>query len=240
MKLKIFPLLICLLPTISFAQFQSSIDFIGSVAYSYRNLTTTSTTPIVVEILKKREDTEVGKLNWRVGFNYNQQLFKRIHLKSGIRLASVGFKGENRTGLMWASEHDGMGGFIPNPNLIHEMQHIPDFWFLELPIVGRFEFTDKQLTPFVELGISPTIYLTTRNQFITDINETINFQRANDFNQLQLVGSASFGLNYTLNEQLQLFGQPIFRYHLTKSRDRPIEERLFSYGLEMGIRKKIN
>lgn len=240
MKTRILSFLLFLLPTVGFAQFQSSIDFIGSIDYSYRALSTSTTIPVIISTFEKRERTETGKLNWRVGFNYNQKIAERLYLKSGVRLASVGFKGEKKTDLIWGSEHDGMGGFIPDPNAPKEFQSIPDFWFLELPLIGRYEFASQKVIPFLEIGLSPTIYLKTRNKVITDIDETIISYKSNSFNNLQLVGNVSFGLNYNLNEQLQLFGQPIFRYHFTKSENTPIEERLFSGGLEIGVRRKIN
>ena len=239
MKLNLLPVLLLFLATTAFSQFQSSIDFIGSIDYSYRALSTSTTILGINNTFENRERTETGKLNWRVGFNYNKKIAERLYLKSGVRLASVGFKGEKKD-IRWASQHDGMGGFIPDPTVASEIQFIPDFLFLELPLVGRFEFANKKITPFVELGFSPTIYLKTRTEIITDLSEELISSKEDSFNNLHLVGSLSAGINYNLTEQLQLFGQPIFRYHFTKSENTPIEERLFSVGLEMGIRKKIN
>ena len=55
---------------------------------------------------------------------------------------------------------------------------------------------------------------------------------------------SSFGLNYTLSKKLQIFGQPIFRYHLSSTAERQegineqiLDEHLFTIGLEAGIRK---
>ena len=192
-------------------------------------------------ILENRDNKESAKFNWRIGFNYNRRLTSKIVLKTGLRLASVGYKGEKKTGLRWGSEHDGMGGWIPDPSLPHEIQLVHDYWFTELPIAGRFEINQKKLSPFFELGISPSVYMTTRTKTITDIGTNSEFQNGDvhNFNKLHIVGFISFGLNYSINDRNQLFGQPTFRYHLTKLADAPISENLYNFGIEIGIRRKI-
>jgi hypothetical protein len=213
------------------------------IEYSFRNLSTSSSDNSIIEIFESREEQETGKLNWRAGFNYNKKLAKKLYLKSGLRLASVGYKDEKRTGLTWPSEHDGMGGWTPDPNLYHESQLVHDYWFIELPIAGRFEFSDKKFSPFIEIGVSPSMYLTTRVSSITDIGTDNSFEKneLSTFNKMHLVGNFSIGFNYLLTEQLQFFGQPIIRYHLTKLYDDAlIESHLFNYGMEVGIRRKLN
>lgn len=239
MRLKIIFLLVLFLPVFTFAQFGSTIDFIGSLEYSYRHLhLNTSHLAGTSTVLEKRENGESAKTNWRFGFNYNQRLANKFYLKTGIRWASMGYKGR-KLDAIWASQHDGMGGFTPLPNGINETQFIWDYWFLEIPLVGRYEFASGRWTPFVEMGVSPSIYLTTRRNFVTNLGEEVALLKENNFNPLHLVGSISAGINYTLSDEWQLFGQPIFRYHLTPIEDTPIQQRLYSYGLEMGIRRKL-
>jgi len=162
-------------------------------------------------------------------------------LKTGLRLAIIGYKGENRTGLRWGSEHDGMGGWVLDPTLPHEIQLIDDYWFIELPIGARIRLNNKKLNPFFEFGVSPSIYLTTKTKIITDIDTSTKFNKnsQDEFNKIQMVGFISLGMNYYLNENIQIFGQPIIRYHLTKMADALINENLFNYGIEIGIRKRI-
>ena len=181
-------------------------------------------------------------MNWRLGFNYNRRLSSRIFLKTGARLASVGYKGEKKTGLRWGTEHDGNGGWAgPDPSLPHEIQLIDDYWFIEVPIAGRFEFGGKRLRPFIEAGGAPSVYLATRTKTVTDIGTDASFEsgKALGFNQWHLVGYLSFGANYDIGERLQLFGQPVFRRHFTKLADAPIAEHLYNFGMELGVRRKL-
>lgn len=241
MKPKFIFTLMAILPIAGYSQINQSIDFVSGVEYSYRMLTSSSEDRVVWSMLEDRDDQEIGKLNWRVGFNYNRKISKNIFLKTGLRFASIGYKGEKITGIRWGSEHDGMGGWILDPSLPHEFQLVYDYWFTEIPMAGRFEINRKKLSPFFELGISPSIYLTSRKKTVTDIGKESEVPNGDvqDFNRLHVVGFISFGLNYSLNDTFQLFGQPVFRYHLTQLADAPISEYLLNYGIEIGIRRKI-
>ena len=233
--------LVLVFPFPAFSQTNASIDLVAGLEYSYRSLSTSSKDEIVAGILEGRNDKESGKLNWRAGFNYNRRLSNRFHLKSGLRLASVGYNGEKRTGLRYASEFVTPDLWVPDPSLPHEVQFIYDYWFIEIPIAGRFEFTNRKIAPFLELGIAPSVYVTTRTKIVTDLGTDVNFDNgvdAFDFHQFHLVGFVSFGVNFSINERMQLFGQPTFRYHLTKLVDAAIEEHLFNYGIEIGVRRK--
>ena len=242
MNAKTLILLLLSMPLLAFGQSNSSIDLITGVEYSYRTLSTSSSDAIINGIMERRDDEETGKLNWRAGFNYNRRISSRLFLKTGARLASVGYKGEKKTGIRWGSEHDGNGGWSgPDPNLPHEIQLIDDYWFIEIPIAGRFEFDGKKLAPFIEAGGAPSIYMGTRTKTVTDIGADVNFEigKALGFNQWHLVGYLSFGANYDIGQRLQLFGQPIFRYHFTKLADASIAEYLYNVGMEVGVRRRM-
>ena len=241
MKTIIIQLLILIIPTITFGQMNSSFDFIFGIENSYRILKSSSEEPIVQGILVDRDNRELKKSNWRVGFNYNKRLSNNFVLKTGIRLASVGYKDEKKTDLRWPSEI-GPNGYMFDPSLPHELQLIRDYWFLEIPVAARFEITKKKFSPFLEFGVSPTVYISTRTKQITDIDTKVTYQRGgtSDYNNVHLVGFASLGVNYSLNDKFQLFGQGIYRYHLTKLIDAPIEENLYNYGVEVGVRRRLN
>lgn len=242
MKANSLIILLMSIPFVGLAQMKHSVDLIGGVDYSYRHLSTSSEDATVIGIFDNRNNKESGKSNWRIGANYNLGLTEKIFLRTGLRLSSVGYKGEKRTDLRWPDETNVFGEWVPDPNLPREVQIIYDYWFIDIPIVGRFEISEQSLSPFVELGMSPSIYVTRRTQSITDLGTDTNFQKGNvhNFNRLHLVGFASAGLNYSITDTYQLFGQAAFRYHLTKMVDAPISEYLFNYGIEFGIRRQLN
>ena len=118
-----------------------------------------------------------------------------------------------------------------------------NYKFLEIPLVARWEFNGNKLKPFIEFGISPTFYLNTKVIQETDIDrkkiDTAN--NAEGIALFHLVGLVSCGVNYVLTENIQLFGQPIFRSHLSPLvHNVRVKEYLYNTGLEIGIRKGLN
>ena len=225
-------------PLFSFSQVKSSVDLVGGVEYSYRYLNNTSDDPIIQIIFDSR-DGETGKMNFRGGFNYNRRLSKHLWIRSGVRLASIGYKFE-KTELRWPSEYDpNTGEYTPDPTLPHELQAINDYWFLEIPVMGRFEMGEGKWRPFVELGMSPNIYLTTRAKEVTDLSTKVSYlnNTMDNFNRLHFSGNLSIGMQYQATERLAVFLQPVFRYHFTPLYDAPIKEHLYNYGIEIGLRK---
>jgi len=241
MKTKFIILFFLIIPLFAIGQMNSSIDFVFGIENSYRSLKYSSHESIPIDIISQRNDAEEGKNNWRIGFNYNKRLANKFYLKSGIRLASVGYKGGVKDDLRWPSEI-GPNGYMPDPSLPKQIQQIYDYRFLEIPIIGRYEFSNKRFTPFIELGISPSYYLTTRITSITDLGtSTISKRGGVSTNKnLHFVSVASIGGNYLINNSIQVFGQLAYRYHLTNLYDAPVTKHLYNYGLEIGVRKRIN
>jgi len=134
-----------------------------------------------------------------------------------------------------------MGSWTPDPSLPREAQIIRDFIFIDIPLALRFQFTKQRLSPFMELGIFPSIYLSTKTKVITDVETTTQYSDGitHNINRLNLVSFASIGLNYTINDQIQVFGQPICRYHITPIRSATIDVNMINYGIELGLRKKL-
>ena len=214
----------------------SSFDFIGGIDYGYRNLSAPSESSSVTF----RDDNELGKINYRIGLNLNQKITEKIFFKTGVRFVITGYKERKMD--------------FPGVDVISDIntpvfpggegQIFRNFSFIELPIIVRYEFSKKKFTPFMELGVSPALYLSNRIKFITEINPGIFNSKGKDnrdFSTLHLVSVVSFGGNYFINEKLQLFAQPTFRYHFTRLiEESTIRENLWSLGLEFGVRKRIN
>ncbi|WP_238749361.1 outer membrane beta-barrel protein [Neolewinella maritima] len=236
------PLTVCLLfllPQLSIGQASSSVDLVLGLDYTYRSLRVGDVPDILKDFTVVRNREEAPQLQWRAGVNYNRRLGSRFHLRTGIRLANVGYRGQKFTDLRWGSEFSGNGQYVPDPSLPHESRSSYSYWFIEVPLVGRYAFSGRRFSPFVELGLAPSVYLTTRTRTVTDLDKFTEYQRdpSSEFNKVHIVGLITFGTNYTLTDRLQLYAQPTARYHLTSLYDAPIQEQLFSVGLELGVRR---
>lgn len=227
-------------PFWGWSQFNRSIDVMGSLDYGYRTISTDAEEAITKLIVDKRNEKELPKLNWRIGVNFNQRLSNKFVLKTGLHLANDGYTTKKKD-LIYGSEFDEFGNYTPDPSLPRKSHFVYNYWFAEIPLVGRFELNQKKFAPFVEAGILPSVYLTSRVRTVVDDESSTNFIDETDigYNRLHLSGNVAIGVNYSPNENIQLFGQPSLRYHFTSLVDAPIKEHLYSFGLELGLRKKI-
>ncbi len=218
-----------------FSQQNSTIDFTLGIDYTYRTVDADASFNEILEI----RDQETGKLNWRAGFNYSTRLSKSLLIKTGLRFASIGYK-LNRSDLQFGSQNNGNGGFDPD---VEGLSFNYNYYFLETPLMLRLESKEvKKISPFVEAGFSGMFYLTTQIIRVESGDKSISYEKEilPELNKFQLALNLSVGLNITPNENIQFFAQPIFRYHLTEMSGYPIEEHLWSAGLEIGLRKKLD
>lgn len=233
MKTTLIATLVLIIPFLGFSQLNQSIDFIGGMDYSYRSLSASGEDANLMVVIGVRDNNEIGNVSWRVGFNYNLGITSKIFLKTGLRFASVGYQKKKMELRL------GNGQSPTEPGLPTEIQTAYDHWFTEIPIVARYEINQKKLSPFFELGILPSIFMAGRTRTKTNLGSDSKFWDTDiyQFNRLHIVGFISFGLNYSLNDNYQLFGQPAFRYHFTDLVDKPIGERLYNFGIEVGVRR---
>lgn len=239
MKLQFTLILILLVPVAGFTQMNSSWDIIAGLDYSHSFLFANKSSGLRRNI-KVLNDVRQGKINWRLGGNYNMRIGSNAFFKTGLRFASVGYVYANDN-LTWGSEHNGMGGHTPDPNLPHSARFSYDYWFIEIPVAFRFERANNKFSTFIEIGLSPSAYLITKVSTKLDNEEKIEYRHGEQFHQINLihlVSTFAFGANYNYSEKVQLFAQPTLRFHLTPIIDSPIKAFLYNTGLEMGVRFK--
>ncbi len=232
------------LPLLVFSQINTSLDFVGGVDFTYRNMTTVKNASfsdsLIVRIF---DENETGKINFRFGFNFNKRISKNIFFKTGLRFASLGYQRKYDVNeLRWGNQQTG-GVF--DPNIPGEgatiSKLIYNYLFFEVPLIARYEFSQKKFTPFVELGVSPSIFLKSRSKIIdNDGKSRTSDNNSDNHSNFHLVSVISFGGNYNINEGLQFFAQPTFRYHFTRLfKEGSVKEYLWNVGLEVGIRKRL-
>ena len=241
MKIKIITLCLFLMPLFLIGQSKSSFDIIGGVDYAYRTLSSNNDT---LSQIGTRNANEKGRVKARFGFNYNKKLKERLFFKTGVRLASVGYVVSDIDNLIFGSDLDILEGSNGTANSMDNgsFKSIEDNYFIEIPLMLRHELSAKKFSLFVDVGLSPNIYLSTRVKQIfrgettTQIIDSDTF----DYSRLNLVGSLSLGMNYIMNDKWQFFAQSIGRYHFTPLiSDAQIRENLYTIGLELGVRKML-
>lgn len=214
-------------PFLTIGQTISHIGVMGGLDFTYRVLN------------NKYYNNEIGKLNYRFGVNYDLKISKRFWLETGLRFSSLGYNTKKKF-LMYGGEYDvNTGIWSPDPSLPHEFQIGNDYFFLEIPINLKYQLGKNKWNPFLLIGISPNIYLTTKTTEITELYTKSYTDRSPLIKNITYSVNIGFGFDYSLSEKYQLFVQPSFRYHFTKLNNGYKAEYLYSYGIELGVKKKL-
>lgn len=238
MRMKKLIFFFCLsLPWMVTAQSKVSIDVLGSFEVSNRHLSNTSDDEFAIAIFDKREQEEGPKPNYRTGLNVSIRMSEKLWLKSGFRFASVGYKSKTQYDLVYPDEYDPVTGEpIFQPALPREVRYTYNYWFLEMPVMARWIFSEKKFVPYAEFGFSGIYYLTTRTRYTTE-HENLVYRLESPVNSIyQVTANLGVGINVYLGPMSSMFIQPNFRYHLSSTAQAPLREHLFNFGTEIGYR----
>jgi len=182
------------------------------------------------------------KYNYRLGFDYSKRRKRQNQFfKIGLRLVSIRLASDVMSDLRYPGEVNEMGEFEPDPSLPREIQIFNQVYFLATPIMLRFESNPDKINFFFETGISTHWYLLTRRKIVSDLGSATNSFRQEFRNingAIQLVAVASTGINYDLSDKFQLFGQPTVRFHIGTQPFTGFDDVFYSFGLELGVRRK--
>ena len=230
--MKRFLFLLVFFPSFLFGQ--SQVSFLGSADLTNCNYGWDSFNGSI-------RNSKEAKFNTHFGVNYYQNLKNKIWLRIGLGFTSTGYQ-QSIIGseLRYGSQHDGSGNF--NPNLPQEDIKIKyNHHFLELPVALRFDFSDKKFLPFIEFGISTMYYLQTVSILESqNSSKSVDRNRANEINQIQIAPTFAFGCSYALSPKWMIFAQPNIRYHLTKMvNTSSVGEHQWGIGLGLGARMNL-
>lgn len=224
MKIITTSIIVVLISTFSFGQLTSSVDILVGLDQSYRSINDGGSATELA-----RNDFEIPKLNYHIGLNYNKLIVSKLNFKTGLRFVSMGYKTEKRDLLFPTGE-------------VSSIQFVYDYLFLEIPLGIRYQFVDETVfSPYLELGFSPTIYLTNRAAQIQDGEERI-YERIplmKDFNTFQLSANVAAGVNYSHSAETDFFLQFNYRSHLSNLVTGDLMEKLNAYGIELGLRRSM-
>ncbi len=214
-----------------------SIDIVGSFDYSGASNYDFISGINLNSISIKSSKTSIINTN-RFGVNFSFRIYENMMFKTGIRLAELGSK--------FNAEYSHTSQCYVPGELVRErefLQYEEEFSnnFIEIPLILRYEYSKKRLSPYFEVGISPHFYMNSKRSYRTVNNNGFSYnidEVTTGFSKLQLVFVFSAGMNYNISQSLTAFAQPTIRRHLNSIQINPdgTKARFYSMGLEYGVR----
>jgi len=204
----------------------SSVDLMFGFGGTFRHLDgNTNMTERV------RNDLEINKASYNIGFNFNKRLNNRLHFKTGLRYLNLGYKTEKQRLV------------LPDQNVV-EIVFSYDYQFIELPLNLRFEFNqDEIVQTYLETGFNPMFYFSNRFVRFQEDAEKIysSIPTSEKFNKLHLLYYLGLGTNLMVSDETAIFLQMNIKYNLRNLKDTDdFKEHLYAFGLEVGIRRALS
>ena len=161
-------------------------------------------------------------------------------MKTGVRYARLEST-LKRDDLRWGNEFSS-NGWVPDPNLPRYFHTSTCRKYLEIPIIGRYEFSHKKMSFYFELGISPHIFLETEVIKKSNLGTATVINSSTPTNDKRIVMGyvMGIGFNYDLSEKYQLFVQPTMRLYSSATSATLSPPKYQSFGLELGIRRGLS
>ncbi len=187
------------------------------------------------EIKELNQESTKG-LGLNVRFLYIKKLSNYVNLKGGIELASQNYGGPKQEDLRWPSESDGMGGFVLNPDYIHEYKPHYNSLNALIPIGLRIQSPYKKTSPFVEYLFSPGVEFRKSSSTLseTEIGRDIVWE-----NNFVLYHTLSAGFSYHVNADNMVFTSLYGQVQTPRNISTDLNGMFYSFGINFGARKAL-
>jgi hypothetical protein len=228
-------ILFCFLtyPFLVFSQSRSSIDYVISPDFTYR-IQQYEGTDFVKTVKELNDKNDLAKIGGHFGIGYNQKLTSKLWLKLGFQISNMGYRRAKQIA-MWGNNNNN-GVFDTTATLSNSIESSYNFNLIHLPIVLRYQFSERKFSPYFEIGVVPSYLIEGYLNFVNN-GQSVKSDLPINGNFAALL-HWGFGANYQLNEKWQLYFQPTIRYQLT-THSAPIKEHLYTIGIELGARMSL-
>jgi Outer membrane protein beta-barrel domain len=225
---------LALLPFFAFSQ-NRTIDFRISPDYTYRVIQAKGTNSY-----KTAYDTdETGKINGHVGLNVSFPLTSKIGLRTGLQFSKIGYNGILKNiveNVLQDKDGKLTTDLRASVTTARATEHKFQYTFVNMPIACRFVLSNSKISPYLELGIVPTLSI--GNTYTVVVGQQ-RLETTNNKAMFSFLLHGGLGIQYKINEALNFFFQPTIQYQLSTNDtfDVGLSQHLYSIGTEIGVSK---
>jgi hypothetical protein len=204
------------------------IGYSFSPDYSFRTLNNTGGSSSTDLVIKRRNEVELPKFGFTTGLNILVNFSKRAGLETGLQFSARGYKGK---GMNLVFE-------TPDPTLVTNASSSYSYQYIGIPLTARFGFGKSKVRFVSSVGFITGFLLNAKQittYTYTNGRRDKQAQSIKDFARIDISPLISIGVDYEVTDKIHLIAEPTFRYGVTKTKDAPVGEHLWSAGLNMGI-----
>jgi hypothetical protein len=210
-------------PTKDFKRILIGVNF--SPDYCFRKLKNNDGSSTSALIVDNRNSHESAKFGYTTGINVCINFSKAIGLEAGIQYSNKGyqFKFNNSTF---------------DPSIPTKGKIIYNDKYIDIPLKINLTLGKRKVQFFSSVGITTNIFIGETQTNILKYSDGNTDKRTQstpyNYNKVDISPIISLGINYKINDKMNLRVEPTFRYGVLKIIDSPVTGYLWNAGLNIG------
>jgi len=175
-------------------------------------------------LIDQRNDMETIKPGYTPGLNVCFNIKKFVGLETGIQYSNQGYQTEKQD-LVYLQ---------PDPILPSQLKYVYNYHCIGIPVKVNFTKGEKKVRFFTSVGLTTNIFIKetqTTFSYFSDHTDKKTSQTSFDYNKVNISPTLSVGIDYKINDRMNLRVEPTFRYGVLKIIDTPVTGYLYSAGL---------
>lgn len=173
-------------------------------------------------------DYETFKFGYTAGLNVCFNLKNFLGLETGIQYSNKGYQTKFED-LIFAQSF---------PTFPNKVKYIYNFHYIDIPVKVNFTFGKKKVRFFTSVGITTNVFIKETQTRISEYSEGTSkgkMPTGIDYNRFNLSPTISVGIDYKINERMNLRVEPTFRYGVLRIIDAPVTGYLYNAGLNISF-----
>jgi len=211
-------------PTSDFKRVQIGINISPDICFrTLKNNYGSSTSDGFIKMSNENETVKVG---FTTGLNVCFNLKKFIALETGIQYSNKGYQTKFKD-LIFGQ---------PDPNAPNKAKFIYNFHFIDIPLKANFTIGKKKVRFFTSVGVTTNIFIKETQTSVlvySDRTDKKTNPTSFDYKRVNISPTISVGIDYKINNRMNLRVEPTFRYGVLKIIDAPVTGYLYNGGLNI-------
>jgi hypothetical protein len=215
------------IPTKKRNRFQFGVNFSPDACFrTLKNTDGSSTSDFVIDM---RNDTETIKFGYTTGVNFQYNLNRFLGLSLGVHYANKGYQNKKIDVVPPTPQ--------PDPALPKQFKFIQNFHTLDLPLKLNFTLGKNKFRFTTGIGAAANFLLyesQTSVIYYSDRTTRNSESSGNNYKKLNFSPFLSVGIDYQINESMNVRMEPTVRYGVNHIIDAPVTGYLFNAGVNVG------
>jgi len=212
-------------PTKDFKRVLIGVNF--SPDYCYRTLKNNDGSSSSTFVLESRNDREIAKFGYTAGLNVCYNFTNLIGIETGVQYSNKGYQTKMQD-LIWGQ---------PDPSLPTKAKFIYNDNYIDIPLKVNFTFGKKKFRFCASAGLTTNIFINETSTSVQEFSDGDQKKQTSktsfSYKRIDLSPTVSIGVDYKINNKMNLKVEPTFRYGVLKIIDSPVTGYLWNAGLNI-------